>query len=161
MARAHLIDPGVEFAHVDAAEAAHHEVGYRDPREAVRVAQRDAFVEARERRAHTARRVVRVGKPAQRPRDQRGIAQRPGVDGARFVRRPARRVVAARELHVAARRVELGQLAGEPVTRRDRLGVGEHRECLVDIRDQPMAGRETEQRTTPLARDPPSPRAPA
>ena len=85
-----------------------------------------------ERGAHPADGVGRIGKPADRARLPRDVAERVRAGQRDLVGRAARRDVAAREMHVAARVVELRQLPRQPMRAGDRLGLRERRQRRVE-----------------------------
>ena len=118
----HVRDAGVELRQVDPAMARHRQVRDLDARKAVSVAQRDALAEAFERRAHLATAYRRIGQASLTARASHATSPISWAHAQRgFVRRAAPGDVAAGEEHVAARMVQLGQLAGQPVRCADRL----------------------------------------
>ena len=74
------------------------------------------------------------------------------ADERGFVSRAAARDVAAREEHIAARLVQLSELARQRMRARYRLGLGERRQRRVHAAGQAMSRADAQQRAASLRR---------
>ena len=130
----------IDGAGIDPAMPHHHAVGRRDAREAVGVAESDAIGEMAQRRRHAAVHILRVGETAERA----GLPFR-RIDPPRrleraFVLAATGRQLAASEMEVAAKIVNLGQRAIVEVCDRQRLRLGQRGKRVVEARDEAIGG---------------------
>ena len=130
--------------------SAHHAVGNGDTREALRIAQRQTGVEARERRADQALRVVGIAETAQAARFVLHVAERARLRmGARVL--GATFVVAA-GLDIAAQVMQRDTLRGQVFRVHQRFRSCERIQRGLRVARQPMTRRNAQQGAAPVHR---------